>query len=74
MNDEPTQDEMFVVCRASTLLKRCPFCKADGDGLTFGYNTQLGVWRVACPTCGAQGPLAGTPVKAVEQWNRRGKA
>ncbi len=57
--------------------KRCPFC---GDADPSIDEVDVGVWVLVCEGCQCMGPVQRyesgqqPPERAIELWNRRGKA
>jgi Lar family restriction alleviation protein len=51
--------------------RRCPFCLANETSVIDDDDRVEHAYVVACPACGAQGPVAITRISAIELWNAR---
>ena len=52
-------------------LAPCPFCGETKSLSEVSVDGWLDAVAVRCENCGAQGPPCSTPIKAVDEWNKR---
>lgn len=50
--------------------KPCQFC-GEKENIKCVYRRQWGEYSICCGNCFSCGPLADTPEKAWEKWNKR---